>query len=144
MKILQGTRLYSSLTGTCPVCQKDHMYEYPNAYKLSKTLVVKENCDHCFFRFRLEPSFFFGAMYVSYGIGVALAIATFVITHFLLGLDKLYIMIAITVVLFALMPIIQRLSRNIWLNLFVGYDAKKASNTREQNKKELPPRPLRN
>lgn len=140
MKFLQGTRLYSMLTGTCPVCQKDNMYEHPNAYKLSKTLIVKERCDHCFFRFRLEPSFFFGAMYVSYAIGVALAIATFIITHLFFGLDKVYILIAITVVLFALMPITQRLSRNIWLNFFIGYNAKKASNTREQNEKETPAR----
>lgn len=142
MKILQGTRLYSMLTGTCPVCQKDHMYENQNAYKLSKTLAVKDHCDHCFFRFRLEPSFFFGAMYVSYGLGVAVAMATFAVTFFLLGWDKLAIMIAISIVLFALMPIIQRLSRNIWLGIFVGYDAKKASNTQEQNSKEVPRRPI--
>lgn len=133
MKILQGTRLYSILTGTCPVCHKDTMYEHPNAYKFSKTLSVKERCEHCFFRFRLEPSFFYGAMYISYSLGVPIAFATFVITYFLFGLEKLQIILAITVVLLVLMPIIQRLSRNIWLNLFVGHDPKKASNTREEN-----------
>ena len=136
MKILQGTRLYSILTGTCPVCQKDHMYENSNAYNLSKTIAVKESCSHCFFRFRLEPSFFFGAMYVSYALGVALAIATFIITYVLLGMDRLYIMLTISGVLLLLMPIVQRLSRNIWLSLFVGFNARKAANTKEQNSKE--------
>ncbi|HLS12461.1 MAG TPA: DUF983 domain-containing protein [Flavobacteriaceae bacterium] len=140
MKILQGTRLYSILTGTCPVCHKDHMYEHPNAYKFSKTLSVKERCDHCFFRFRLEPSFFYGAMYVSYALGVAIAVPTFIIYYLLFGLNKLNVLITITVVLLILMPIIQRLSRNIWLNLFIGYNPKKASNTREENLKESPTR----
>lgn len=143
MKILQGTRLYSCLTGTCPVCQKDHMYENANAYKLSKTIAVKDHCEHCFFRFRLEPSFFFGAMYVSYGLGVAIAMLTFAVTFFIFAMDKLYILLSITIVLFLLMPVIQRLSRNIWLSLFIGYDARKAANTREQNSKEEPPRPLK-
>lgn len=137
MKFLQETRLYSILTGTCPVCHKDHMYEHPNPYNFSKTLSVKDRCDHCFFRFRLEPSFFYGAMYVSYALGVAIAVPTFIIYYLLFGLNKFSVLITISVVLLLLMPIIQRLSRNIWLNLFIGYNPKKASNTREQNKEEL-------
>lgn len=140
MKYLKGTRLYSSLTGTCPVCQKTYMYEEHNAYKLSKTLLLKERCDHCFLKFNMEPSFFFGAMYVSYSLGVALAVATFIIVFFFLGIkDKLYILLSITGVLIVLMPIIQRLSRNIWLNIFIGYDRRKANNTREENLMENPP-----
>src|SRR5690625_7690323 len=119
MKILQGTRLYSILTGTCPVCHKDHMYEHPNAYKFSKTLSVKERCDHCFFRFRLEPSFFYGAMYVSYALGVAIAVPTFIIYYFLFGLNKLYVLITIIVYILLLFIIIMLFTiNNILIYIF--------------------------
>lgn len=140
MNFLKGTRLYSSLTGTCPVCQKTYMYEYKNAYRLSKTLKLKERCTHCFLKFSMEPSFFFGAMYVSYALGVAIAIAIFIITFFFLGIkDKFYLMLAISLTLTILMPIILRLSRNIWLNIFIGYNPRKANNTSQQNALEQPP-----
>src|SRR5690625_7975311 len=113
MKILQGTRLYSILTGTCPVCHKDHMYEHPNAYKFSKTLSVKERCDHCFFRFRLEPSFFYGAMYVSYALGVAIAVPTFIIYYLFFVLNKQNVLITLTVVLLILIPKIKILTRKL-------------------------------
>lgn len=121
------------LTGKCPVCQQGNMYENSNPYLLSKTIAVKENCSHCNFRFRLEPSFFFGAMYVSYALGVAVAIAAFIISYLIFGMHRLYIMLSISAVLLVLMPLIMRLSRNIWLGIFIGFDPKKAANTREQN-----------
>lgn len=140
MNFLKGTRLYSSLTGTCPVCQKTYMYKESNPYKLTKTLTLKERCTHCYLKFSMEPSFFFGAMYVSYALGVALAVATFIITFFFLDIkDKFYNLLSITFVLVALMPIIMRLSRNIWLNIFIGYDIRKAKNTSEENLMEDPP-----
>lgn len=140
MEFLKKTRLYSILTGTCPVCHKHSMYEHKNPFNFAKTLKLKERCEHCMLRYNLEPSFFFGAMYVSYGLGVAIAIAVFIITFFLFSFGKWGIMISISATLVALMPFIQRLSRNIWINLFIGYNDKKANNTAEQNRLEEEPR----
>ncbi|BAO55386.1 hypothetical protein NMS_1377 [Nonlabens marinus S1-08] len=74
----------------------------------------------------MEPSFFYGSMYVSYGIGVALAIATFVITYFLFDMSRLNIFFLIMAILVLGMPVVIRLSRNIWINLFLDYDPAKA------------------
>jgi hypothetical protein len=41
---------------------------------------MKENCSHCGLRYQIEPSFFYGAMYVSYGLNVALGIAAFIVS----------------------------------------------------------------
>jgi len=60
-------------------------------------------------------------MYVSYALGVAFAIATFIIAHFFLGFGLFGSFISIIVVLVLLMPIIMRLSRNIWINFFLSY-----------------------
>lgn len=73
----------------------------------------------------MEPSFFFGAMYVSYAVGIAFASPVFIITYFVLKLSLLNIFLAIVVALVVLLPLIVRLSRNIWINFFFDYDPKK-------------------
>ena len=126
MKFLKGTKIYSILTGKCPVCHNESMYVNSNPYSVSETLKMNERCGHCDTKYKIEPSFFYGAMYVSYGVGVAFAIATFVIGYFFLGLEPLGSFFAIVIVLILSLPIILRLSRNIWINIFMNYDPKKS------------------
>ncbi len=123
--MLEGTKLYSIFTGTCPVCHNGKMYTNKNPYHLTEALQMHERCSHCGFKFKIEPSFFYGAMYVSYGVGVAIAVAVFIITYFFIGLERFEIFISIVVALILLLPIILRFSRNIWINMFVKYDAEK-------------------
>ena len=125
-KLLQmlkkGTKLYSILTGTCPKCQEESMYEDKNPYNLQHIYKMHENCSHCGLRYQIEPSFFYGAMYVSYGLTVAIGIATFIIAKVFIGLDLIKSFIAIILSLVVLMPITARFSRNIYINIFVHYD----------------------
>ena len=127
MSGLRGTKLNSICTGSCPVCQKVPMYLKKNPYFLNQTLAMHETCSHCGMKFKIEPSFFYGAMYVSYGVGVAFAIATFIITYFFLNFSRLQAFIAIVLVLILTLTIILRLSRNIWINFFFKYDKNKAN-----------------
>jgi len=124
---LKGTKIYSICTGTCPVCHTGPMYIKKNPYQFKHTLSMHERCNHCNTKYKIEPSFFYGAMYVSYGLGVAFAVATFVISYFFIGLDRLQSFIAIVAILIIALPIILRLSRNIWINFFFQYDKKKAN-----------------
>lgn len=126
MQFLKGSKLYSIITGTCPVCHNGEMYVEKNPFKFSKTLQMHDRCSHCDTKYKMEPSFFYGAMYVSYGVGVAIAVATFVLTFFFLGFDRHYTFFAIIIVLALLFPIILRVSRNIWINLFMKYDKNSA------------------
>lgn len=125
---LKGTKLHSMLTGSCPVCQQESMYKEANPYHLLKTLKMHERCSHCGTKYKMEPSFFFGAMYVSYALGVAVAVATFIISAYFLSLDLLTAFFIIIGVLTVLFPVILRLSRNIWINFFLHYDKNKALN----------------
>jgi hypothetical protein len=61
-------------------------------------------------------------MYVSYGLGVGLSIMLFLITFYLLEMGLKNSFIAIIVMLVVLMPLIARISRNIWINFFVPYN----------------------
>ena len=126
MQLLKGSKLYSIFTGTCPVCHKGKMYMDRNPYKFSQTLKMHDRCSHCGTKFKIEPSFFYGAMYVSYAVGVAISVAIFIIAYFFIGLDRNYTFLAIIGVLAVLLPIIVRVSRNIWINFFMKYDKNKA------------------
>ena len=125
MGFLKGTKIYSIITGKCPVCQTGKMYQHPNAYKFSETLKMYERCPHCNTKFKIEPSFFYGAMYVSYPVGIIFAGIAFAIAFFLIDMGRLYSFIAISILMLLLLPIILRLSRNIWINFFFTFDKEK-------------------
>lgn len=127
LAFLKSTKLYSIFTGTCPVCHKGKMYKESNPYKISRLFDMHERCSNCHTKFKIEPSFFFGAMYVSYGVGIIFAAIAFALAHLLFGAGLLMSFVAIVVTLFVFMPVIIRWSRNIWINFFFDYDPKRAS-----------------
>ena len=78
-------------------------------------------CPKCGFKYEIEPAFYYGAMYVSYGLTVGAAIITFIIM-WLLGLDLLTIFIGIFVMLIVFTPLTLRISRLLYGNIFIHYD----------------------
>ncbi|WP_223845548.1 DUF983 domain-containing protein [Flavobacterium selenitireducens] len=110
------------ITGSCPKCHEENMYVNPNPYNIIETMKMHERCQNCGFKYKVEPNFFFGAMYVSYALSVLVGVITFGIVKVGFGLDLVQSFAAIFIILIALMPLITRLSRNIYINLFVNYD----------------------
>lgn len=121
--IKKGSKLYSILKGACPKCHQESMYSNKNPYVLSDVLKINETCSTCGIKYRIEPSFFYGSMYVSYAVGIAFAVAAFVISYLFLGSSLLTAFIAIVGTLIVFGPIIMRLSRNIWINMFIHFDS---------------------
>ncbi|WP_157776957.1 DUF983 domain-containing protein [Ichthyobacterium seriolicida] len=81
-----------------------------------------DNCPSCNLKYLIEVGFYWGAMYVSYAISVAISI-------FLFLLNIMFINISITnylklnfAALLLLSPIIFRISRAIWIAIFVKYN----------------------
>ncbi|WP_276388423.1 DUF983 domain-containing protein [Eudoraea chungangensis] len=120
----KGTKLYSILTGSCPKCHEESMYKVKNPYHLGSLFKMYERCSHCQTKYKIEPSFFYGAMYVSYAVGIAFAVAAFVVAFFAFNLSLFHTFLAIVGTLIVFMPIIIRLSRNIWINIFIKYQGK--------------------
>lgn len=118
----KGNKLYSIITGACPKCHEENMYINKNPYILSKTLKMHDRCSNCNTKYKIEPSFFYGSMYVSYGVGIAFAVAAFVISYGFLGTSLMVGFITIIITMIGFLPVILRLSRNIWINLFLNYD----------------------
>ncbi|KRB56394.1 DUF983 domain-containing protein [Flavobacterium sp. Root186] len=120
----KGSKLNSILTGSCPKCQKESMYSDKNPLHLTKVLKMNDNCSHCGLKYQIEPSFFYGAMYVSYGLNVAVGIAAFIISFVFFGASIGESFIAIVITLIVLFPFVLRLSRNLYINMFISYDPK--------------------
>jgi len=118
----KGSKLNSILTGSCPRCQNESMYVEKNPYKISKLYQMHDTCSHCGLQYNIEPSFFYGAMYVSYGLTVAIGVATFIVSNVFFGLNLVQSFVAIIISLLVLAPITARLARNIYINIFVHYD----------------------
>lgn len=121
----KGSKLYSILTGSCPNCQQENMYQDSNPYHLSKISDMNKRCGHCNTQYKIEPSFFYGAMFVSYAVGVAIGILVFIISYVFLKTELSTSFIAIIISQIIFLPIIFRISRNIWINIFIHYGENK-------------------
>lgn len=86
---------------------------------------MHERCSHCNTKYKIEPSFFYGAMYVSYPVGIAFAGIAFLVMYYFFEATLLNTFIAIVGTMIVFLPVIMRLSRNIWINLFMKYDKDK-------------------
>lgn len=126
---LKGTKIYSILTMTCPRCQEGKLFVNKSAYSKGMT-EMHQKCSNCGEPFQREPGFYYGAAYVSYALTIALWVAVLValIVFDAVGLISfsfmenpiLFLSIGIGLLL-ALLPVLYRLSRAIWINIFVKY-----------------------
>jgi len=117
----KGTKIYSVLRGKCPSCHKGDFFKHSFTMNLFRVNKIKKTCSYCDLKYMIEPAFYFGALYVSYGITVALCIVTFVISKLMLNVALLTSFITIFVVLILFIPVNLRLSRILWINMFVSY-----------------------
>jgi uncharacterized protein (DUF983 family) len=121
----KGSRIYSILGMKCPRCHEGDIFETKNPYK--KMSAIHKNCPHCELRYEKEMGFFFGAMYVSYMLNIALFV-TCIVAYFVL-LDQYIsgtlLMIIYVLLTIILMPVYYRLSRTIWMNFFNSYEPEK-------------------
>lgn len=119
--------LWSVLTNKCPRCRQGHLFKSRNPYQLKYTSHMPEHCPVCKQPFELHTGFYFGTGYVSYGLSLIVIGVCFALYAIIWGLsienNSIYWALGIsTGVLVVLQPVIQRLSRSIWIAIFVHYD----------------------
>ena len=123
--IKKGKKLYSIIYNCCPKCQSDKFWPKSNPYK---NILVKNggdigSCENCNLKYEIEPGFWYGAMYVSYGLTVFVAILTWLIIYVLNKEMDIFIQISIiSFLIIILFPVVYFLSRLIWINFFVSYN----------------------
>lgn len=117
------TKLYSALKWKCAKCHEGEMFLTSNPYSFSNIDKMHDRCPHCNENYWPEPGFYYGAMYVSYALTIALSVAVFVAINVLWTFEVFtYLLINATILLLAF-PWIFRTSRAIWLNFFVHYQS---------------------
>ncbi|TAE30055.1 MAG: DUF983 domain-containing protein [Cytophagales bacterium] len=108
------------LSGLCPRCRKGKIFQKP-FYSPTGFDKMHEHCPHCGLRYEVEPGYFIGAMYVSYGFsgGAALVLAFLLFYVFGDPSGWIYVIVVVTAIIL-MAPINFRLSRVIWLHYVAG------------------------
>jgi hypothetical protein len=82
---------------------------------------MPDRCPVCGEDFVRESGFYWGAMMISHATTTVLAVIVFSICFHFWGWDPLPHIVALISIFLALVPVIFRNSRAIWINLFVSY-----------------------
>jgi uncharacterized protein (DUF983 family) len=122
--------LWSIFTMRCPRCRRGEMFQDHNPYKnlkLRHIFNMYHSCPVCHQKYNLEPGFWYGTGYVSYGLAVLISGISFIAWWFIIGIsvndNRVFYWLAINAVLvLALQPWLMRISRVMYLYLFVKYN----------------------
>jgi uncharacterized protein (DUF983 family) len=122
--------IWSILTNRCPRCRRGSLFTSSNPYNFRIMMRMPERCEVCGQPFELQTGFYFGTGYVSYGLSLALLALSFIIWYNTIGMSyatddyRLYYWLGFsTLLLLVTQPLLQRVSRSIWIYFFVRYDA---------------------
>ena len=118
----------------CPKCHKGEFLDKKPRLFWS-WVRVKDSCDNCQSPFKIEPSFYYGSMYVAYALGVAvtgiIAALYYLVTS---NFSVVRLFFLIVGVLLILNPYLNAWSKNIWANFFFSYDNKLAQTKKTNDK----------
>lgn len=114
----------------CPRCGEGNIFEHNKSFTFSKkSYKMNKNCPSCDLKFEKEVGFFYGAMFVSYALNIALFLISLV--TFFLFFEGTYSWTYFAVGYLLLTALLTasnfRLSRSLWLALMIKADPKKKS-----------------
>ncbi len=116
------SKLYSILNLKCPRCHDGNMFPSGTLYS-TKFSNMNKSCPCCGQDFEQEPGYYYGAMYVSFGIstGIFLAVIS-ILSLFVEEVTFTMVLVAILAIVVGFLPLTFRISRSIWINIFVHYE----------------------
>ncbi|WP_046311654.1 DUF983 domain-containing protein [Pontibacter korlensis] len=84
---------------------------------------MNKSCPCCGQDLEQEVGYYYGAMYVSFAINVAIFLGSmFILYQFVEELTMAMMIGVVAVVVVGFLPLIFRLSRVLWINIFVRYE----------------------
>ena len=125
--------LIAAIGCRCPRCRQGKLFINNVSIGLKKNMAMPKTCAVCGQPTEKEPGFYYGTGYVSYAMGVAISVATFIAWFVLIGMsvrdNRFFYWIGTNAVcLILLQPYLMRVSRTLWLSLFIPYDYNWADN----------------
>lgn len=119
--IKKGNMLYSIFKMKCPQCHEGDFF-VSSPYDFKNSGKVLEKCSECGCEYSKEPGFYYGAMYVSYALGVAFFVASFVLTYLIYPQASVWVYITVIIATVILLsPWLYAMSKIIWANMFIKY-----------------------
>ncbi|MBC7902340.1 MAG: DUF983 domain-containing protein [Gemmatimonadaceae bacterium] len=124
--------ILSILRYKCPRCRRGNLFQKKNTYDLKNFMKMNERCEVCGQPFEVEVGFYYGTGFVSYGLAVAISGISLVLWALTIGLslddNRFFWWMGINALLLvAMQPILMRLSRSLWIAIFVPYSKNWAS-----------------
>ncbi len=112
----------------CPLPHRQHVCRSQSLQTEKKTMKMHQTCTGV--RPAIRPGgwiLLYGSSYVSYGLSIAISVATLVAWWVLIGFSTqdnrfFYWMAVNGIILIGLQPILMRLARSIWIAFFVRFD----------------------
>ncbi len=107
----------------CPRCHQGDMFLKGQFFNPAKFSVMNKNCSHFGQSFEPEPGYYFGAMFISYGINTVLFISVWVALALYnedYSLTLLLTLLGVAAIVF--LPFIYRISRSVWIAIFVPFE----------------------
>ena len=120
--MLKKTKLYSILNNKCPKCHKGDFFINNKVYNLKTFVEINKRCEYCNESLEKEVGFYYGAMYISYGLNIGYGIALFLFMVLVLNFEIVVFLFSFFVLVVAIFPWTMRISRLIYINLFVSFD----------------------
>lgn len=119
-----SSALKAILQTKCPRCHQGNMFSY-QAINLANFDKMPESCSVCGLRYEIEVGFYWGAMYISYGLSVGIILLVAVLLYYLADDPPTWVYLTVvTVVILVSTPLLFRYARVLMLYLFggVAYD----------------------
>ncbi len=107
----------------CPRCHTGNVFKH--ATYSTKFIQMHSLCLHCGQDFEIEPGFYYGAMYISYGITVVIGLILMLATNLFFNDPEVWVyLVVLTGTLLILSPVSFRYSRLMMLYWFgeIKYD----------------------
>lgn len=106
----------------CPKCRQGDLFCNKKIYQYKGFFDMPRKCTKCGQDFEIETGFYYGAMYVSYAITIALIVAVFTaLIVFNIFSIELFLLLDFIVLLITL-PYVFKVSRSIWIALMIKFD----------------------
>ena len=114
----------------CPRCRQGDLFQ-ETIGKFWKNRSMYKKCTVCNLTFEPEPGFYYGAMFISYGVSVVVSIVSGVVLFYFFNDPDMWVYLLTVLVLMLLAsPISYRYSRSLMLHAFGGikFDSKYEAN----------------
>jgi uncharacterized protein (DUF983 family) len=116
----KGSKSYSIFNLKCPRCHEGETFA-TGSWSFKKSFEMHERCPKCDLNYFPEPGYYYGAMFISYGVTGWFSLIFMGIFFWLLGLPQNVAWAMLILFLSVNFVYIFRISRLMWINMNVRY-----------------------